>query len=630
MQRRGNRVAERHTRSGERGTALVVALLVMVIMTLLGIPFLLMGETENRIAENERLSLQALYAAEAGAQTVKRWFDQPMSTSNVLNPPLAVIDRALRLIDADGDPGTAPVLADGSAGQPFYKQADDAVFAAPYRGSLADALLGTEDGPDMSIDVASGSAAKTFLGDLSDKLFAGYLGSGRRARINRIDVYAPPTLEKSGSWVRYGVATAKVTAGIYEDIPGEAERVLAERTVKIVLNEIPYGSTVSGLGPLHSCGDVVWNGEFAVHWGTATIDGDAYLSSDHTHHTVSFPRVPSPSEDDDLYWGNASQFDAYRTEIDGSWIEDPWFRLLVSGSVDIAPNTDDQPWPFDWDAITPLVDGQFPHHADDGSYDGTHSNYFQNVPYVDCPTFSYETWKAIAMSGAQNTHYYVWDECDKFMKDGVGPSRRFKDITDGQTGLFFFDTADQLPPRDDDGDGEFDNLTPYTINLTTGSWGFRGMLYLNAEEFRVDGPLGMDGVPFEPPGELYRDTNGDGTWEYGEPHVNLIYPTSLTDYGAQFGVDKNDCYEGHKGRNDRGKPITERANMWGVFYTNGWVGTNGIAAYYGSVVARQGMKDIGSCSESPHFIWDQTLAENWPPASWEMPRIFVSRWETDL
>ena len=53
----------------DRGIALIVALLVMVIMTLLGVPFLLMGETENRIAENERLSMQALYAADAGSKT---------------------------------------------------------------------------------------------------------------------------------------------------------------------------------------------------------------------------------------------------------------------------------------------------------------------------------------------------------------------------------------------------------------------------------------------------------------------------------------------------------------------------------------------------------------------------------
>ena len=40
------------SRERERGSALVIAVLVTVILTLLGVAFLLMGETENKIAEN--------------------------------------------------------------------------------------------------------------------------------------------------------------------------------------------------------------------------------------------------------------------------------------------------------------------------------------------------------------------------------------------------------------------------------------------------------------------------------------------------------------------------------------------------------------------------------------------------
>ena len=39
---------------------------------------LLVAATENRIAENERLSAQALYAADTGAKVVKRWFDRQL------------------------------------------------------------------------------------------------------------------------------------------------------------------------------------------------------------------------------------------------------------------------------------------------------------------------------------------------------------------------------------------------------------------------------------------------------------------------------------------------------------------------------------------------------------------------
>ena len=50
----------------QKGFAMVLTLLITVIMTLLGVSFLLMAETENRIAENERLSSQAMFFAEAG------------------------------------------------------------------------------------------------------------------------------------------------------------------------------------------------------------------------------------------------------------------------------------------------------------------------------------------------------------------------------------------------------------------------------------------------------------------------------------------------------------------------------------------------------------------------------------
>ena len=67
--------------NGERGSALVLAVLVMAILTLLGLSYLLMADTENKIAENERLSAQALYFAEGVTREVKRWFDRPPNSA---------------------------------------------------------------------------------------------------------------------------------------------------------------------------------------------------------------------------------------------------------------------------------------------------------------------------------------------------------------------------------------------------------------------------------------------------------------------------------------------------------------------------------------------------------------------
>ena len=117
----------------ERGSAMVIAVLVIVILTLLGVSFLLMAETENRISENERLGQQALYFGESGVRMIKRWFDYPASGNNLINPPLNVIDRSLRYIDDDGYEDIywfpVDVVYDGDAGAVEY---DDYYYDDSY------------------------------------------------------------------------------------------------------------------------------------------------------------------------------------------------------------------------------------------------------------------------------------------------------------------------------------------------------------------------------------------------------------------------------------------------------------------------------------------------------------------
>jgi hypothetical protein len=118
---------------GEDGFAIAFSLLMILILTLLGASLILIAATENRIAENEKLSAQTLYAAESAVHVVKRWFDRPESSANVVNPTPTIVNRSLRLIDADGDPGTAPVAADGTTGSPYYKQGFDRGQGFPGR-----------------------------------------------------------------------------------------------------------------------------------------------------------------------------------------------------------------------------------------------------------------------------------------------------------------------------------------------------------------------------------------------------------------------------------------------------------------------------------------------------------------
>src|SRR5438128_6520483 len=126
-------------RRGEQGSALITSVLTTVILSLLGISYMLMAQTENTIAENERNAATALYVAEAGARLAVNWFNDPSSTGYLV-PATGQVDRTLRLLDTDNNPATPRILAaSGDCTKPVYKDASctpSAVFDRPYRSGL--------------------------------------------------------------------------------------------------------------------------------------------------------------------------------------------------------------------------------------------------------------------------------------------------------------------------------------------------------------------------------------------------------------------------------------------------------------------------------------------------------------
>lgn len=67
------------SRPGERGAALVIAILVLAILTVIGIALMLVTSTESRIAANEWSVNRAFYAADSGI----RWANGEMRTQTV-------------------------------------------------------------------------------------------------------------------------------------------------------------------------------------------------------------------------------------------------------------------------------------------------------------------------------------------------------------------------------------------------------------------------------------------------------------------------------------------------------------------------------------------------------------------
>ena len=607
------------SRERERGSALVIAVLVTVILTLLGVAFLLMGETENKIAENEKLSAQALYFAEAGTRQVKRWFDRPRGTTgyawNLHNPPLAVMQRDLRILDIDGPGPTAGAATDGNAGGalPNYKQGVDSngdgyddVFDRPYRPNVLDMFVGTSAGPDIRIDRAYSSASRTFLDTLSERLLANFpvATANMAARISRVDVYAPPYLEIGGNWTRYGVATVAVTAQIVKT-ENAVERVLAQRTIRAVLNETPYPGPY---GPLQSCDMLDWNGSFRVHWGSATAKGPQQ-SNVPNNYSAKFDEsisrsIPPNGKVEAWHDGTEAMFNTMKASLEGASraIQDPWFRFVAGGPIDNWAGGPQQPIAVD---ASDYVD---------------YSNIFQNVPNVGCPDFDYDTWKTIATSGGSDVYYYTWVSGESFRLNGTGPSTGFATLTGGKTGLYFFDTKNGQRPDD-----TYTNLTP-EIQVTGGWQGFRGFMYLNTDTFTINGGQAI-AATFTYPGEPFFDTNTNGVRDGGEPFVNINYD-SLVNRTSTIRASATDTYGSGAAAvyNRKGKSVAGGADIWGVVYNSGEFDAQGNPVILGSMITKKGQLNSAGTAD---IYWDPKLLDEWPPSDWDLPRVVITRYESD-
>jgi len=644
---------------GQNGSALLITMMVMVILTLLGLSYLFMADTENLISQNQRDSDQLLFVAETGAKMIKAIFDRP--TFGPPSDPNSVMyrflntydmrdsayyDRTQRVFDHDNDPNTADVLATGSSSRPYFRQGlvvdpNAPTYLSfmdhPYRGNIFEAYMGSEAGPDMILQSNSldpnTSGTVDVLDQLNASLFTDQVNTGR---IQRIDFYAPPIIIVNGQPQRYGIATVKVTAAKFRNlskagstwVTTPTSRQMAVRVVKMVLNEAPYPGPG---GPLQSCSSLSTNGAFAVHWGATTAIMDASISTSETQLKARAPQsVPWANQSSyisgtHLDLANANSW--YKRRI-GTTIDDPWFKLLSGSTFNppLDPNTSPgnlvQPYPYD--PNNPLADDN--------------SNLIQHS-VVSCPSFDYHLWKQVAQSGFSNAHYLVWAGAgDSFRENGVGAAQSFAAWTrSNRGGLYFFDTADGAPP-----DPNGANLTDEVSLTSADNWHGGGFIFLNAANLRQTG-IASNGVNrvLYPPGEPYVDANGNRAWDPNEQYVNLHYMTTPT--GAAT-VDPNAApqtasvvpvtgetfsYTTSTGRDDNGLPLLKQINWDGVIYTSGTWDAQGNGTFFGSVVTYRGV--IGGTGGTPDIWFDERLIKGlWPPPDLNLPRTMVTVWQTDL
>ena len=100
------RFAKRSRRRFQKGSALLVALMTMVGLSLLGLAFVALSETENAISINEQNHTQTVAVAEAGAKLVLQWFQTPAPMlARGLMPANAEGYKTRRTVSASTDMG---------------------------------------------------------------------------------------------------------------------------------------------------------------------------------------------------------------------------------------------------------------------------------------------------------------------------------------------------------------------------------------------------------------------------------------------------------------------------------------------------------------------------------------------
>ncbi len=535
---------KRHPRR-RRGSALLVTLMVMVGLSLLGLGFVAISETESTISVNERNYTQVLSVAEAGARMVVEWFQDPnWANTRGLLPANLNAYKTQRVLTATATPPsyTGRYKSDTSTGNPY-----GLLFDKPFKPRASDRFFGDENHPDVFLNSTNAAA---FLTTFNTNL----LQDTTTGQVTEIRIYAPPilggTLNPNGFWdkgTRYGLCTIRVTA---KKFVGTQE--VAERIVKLVISEWPFPGPQ---GPVQSNANISTGGNFGVHWGKMTSDKQMEIKRPLVGlpwygpwERIHFERgyyagcgasancaasttgaIAGPGFDSN---GNPNTSppdfcDAYDWlyKLTAVQFEDPWYEARAKTQITnaiVAGIT--QPQPYKFNDINNDIIANGP-----GVFTGF-SNWFQfqNVddPPPGCesgrdhklvifPRIDYTFWKNLSQSSAttvSGAHYLKWVSGEDYT-DGI-TIKNFAKWTNtaraaapAKPGFYFFDTKNGLNPQGPPGTTPPGILAPgITVNSSDDGSTFKmkGFMYLNTDIWGttgIGGPVSYDNFPGEP----YRD-----------------------------------------------------------------------------------------------------------------------------
>jgi hypothetical protein len=491
-------------RSRDRGSALLVTLIVVAGLSLLGLAFVGVSETESAIALNQRDGIQTQAIAEAGAHAVMEWFQNPSWARGLQimpsNAPAPAGLKRTRVVDGVSD---------------VYKPlSTQLLFDKPFRPARQHRFFGEEETADITITDAIDA---TTLTNLNTFLF----GANSRAagRITEIRIYAPPIVGGTlvgGFWSggeRFGTATIRVTAEKWSANTGGTLR--ARRIVRLVVGEFPMPIPA---GPIQTASNAGFGGSFDVHWGDEVALGDLNPS-------VSRTRIPWANAfnrpafergyDAEVFPINAANPVNYLNELVGKSFQDPWAGSRARGNNSQCG-----------------VCGAYAFTANEGdvvhaAFQGQVQTQFPTMRAVNFPTIQYSIWKRIAQQGKGTKGIFYFEyvpgtDPPQFKRNGQGDAKPLAYWVNTRSpgarlgaGFYFFETVGKVDPQLP---GGLTNAAALTPGISWNSSDFdsdflmSGFIYLNIDEYRsTGGGSSAPTLPYNMPGEIFRDV-GHRKW----------------------------------------------------------------------------------------------------------------------
>jgi hypothetical protein len=503
----------RTKRSGQsgasRGSALLVSIVVVAGLSLLGLSFMAISETESAISVNQRNAMQVQAIAESGARSVVEWFQDPVWARGLgimpSNSPAPTGMKRTRVI-----PGYTGV----------YKPSNTTLLLdKPYRPAPPNRFYGDDDTPDLLINHTIDSPSMVALNTL---LFGA--DSPSNGRITEIKIFAPPIMGgtlTNGFWVggeRYGTATIRVTAEkrATED---PASPLLSRRSVSIVVGEFPLPIPA---GPIQTASNAAFGGSFNVHWGDEVALGslNPSVASTRLPWMNPFERPPFERGYDNEVWplGAAPNDRNYFYEFLGKSFQDPWAGARARGAVTTCGACSSY--------VYSANEGDLVHAA----FQNQTLTTYPTMRQVTFPTIRYDIWKRIALQGRGTKGLYYFQyvlgtDPPEYKRNGQGiqhgPHYWVNVRAPGSglgPGFYFFDTRNGTNPQNIDGTTNVARLTPpiaWNATEFAGDFLMAGFVYMNIEAYRSQGVgTSAASLPYNMPGEVFRDI-GHRRWDTG-------------------------------------------------------------------------------------------------------------------